>query len=448
MEMPITKPSIVSYADELNFNQLEDDLNNKQHNGFIRITAGSEEGYILYKNGKQVAASYDRFSKSEALEKIELSLAEKNTLIEVFDIRPSQVDYLLELNQPYTIKKESKTLDIIGELKKPGTISEPEPESVSESVPEPESVSESVPEPESVSESESVPEPDSESESVPEPEPDSESIPEPEPDSESIPEPESVSESVSKSDSLENGTLENGVVHENTDLPKNKLEEEKINSTLDVIETKESESFENLNIKNAVKNQEITLDTLSDKPGKPIQTVTPETSQNTISEVQKVNVGSKDTPGIVESDEVSQKIDEEPFADRSELLKKYGIKDIEEKDVEHLLESYKGGSINADDAEKIELTLMNRIKKSVLGIPKIQGTEVMVFLDTYHDLTGTINIITEYESQGIFSRIIGQSKTFDNLRRQIINIAEIEIKKSFRQYPDVVDKFDINVEFS
>jgi hypothetical protein len=91
---------------------------------------------------------------------------------------------------------------------------------------------------------------------------------------------------------------------------------------------------------------------------------------------------------------------------------------------------------------------MNRIKKSVLGIPKIQATEVMVFLDNYRELTGTINIITEYESQGFFSRMMGKSKTIDNLRRQIINIAEFEIKKSFRQYPEVIDKFDINVEFS
>jgi len=98
--------------------------------------------------------------------------------------------------------------------------------------------------------------------------------------------------------------------------------------------------------------------------------------------------------------------------------------------------------------EKVELVLMNTIKKSVLGVPKIRGTEVMVFLDNYKDLSGTINIIAEYESEGFFNRIMGQSRTANNLTRQIINIAEIAIKKSFRQYPEVVEKFDINVEFS
>jgi hypothetical protein len=185
--------------------------------------------------------------------------------------------------------------------------------------------------------------------------------------------------------------------------------------------------------------------------------VTPDPSPKSTSKVHEVDEGSieiiSSQSEVDESrEDASSKIEEEPqeepLVDRSELLKKYGIKDVDEKDVENLLESYKGGSISDDDAEKIELTLMNRIKKSVLGIPKIQGTEVMVFLDNYRDLSGTINIITEYESQGIFSRIRGQSKTVDNLKRQIINIAEIEIKKSFRQYPEVIDKFEINVEFS
>ena len=49
------------------------------------------------------------------------------------------------------------------------------------------------------------------------------------------------------------------------------------------------------------------------------------------------------------------------------------------------------------------------------------------------DRSGTINIIAEYESEGFFNRIMGQSRTANNLTRQIINIAEIAIKKSFRQ---------------
>ena len=66
-------------------------------------------------------------------------------------------------------------------------------------------------------------------------------------------------------------------------------------------------------------------------------------------------------------------------------MKKYGIKDIQEEEVENILDSYKGGEISDENVEKIELTLMNKIKKSILGIPKIKGAEVMVFLDNGDD---------------------------------------------------------------
>ena len=133
--------------------------------------------------------------------------------------------------------------------------------------------------------------------------------------------------------------------------------------------------------------------------------------------------------------------------DRSELMKKYGIKDIQEEDVTNILESYKGGSVSDEDVEKIELTLMNKIKKSTLSIPKIRGAEIMVFLDNAERLTGKVNIIIESESQGFLSRIMGDSNKA-NLERQIIEISQIEIRKSFRKYPEIVDDFNINVEIS
>jgi hypothetical protein len=166
-------------------------------------------------------------------------------------------------------------------------------------------------------------------------------------------------------------------------------------------------------------------------------------------EVTETSTNSEPVEGVGSSkSSETEEVEEELPADRSELLKKYGIKEVQEEQVEGLLQTYKGGIIDDEDVEKVELVLMNTIKKSVLGVPKIRGTEVMVFLDNYKDLSGTINIIAEYESQGFINRIMGQSRTANNLTRQIINIAEIAIKKSFRQYPEVVEKFDINVEFS
>ena len=117
MEMPITKPSMVSYADELDFQKLVEDLDKEGKNGFIRVTSGPEEGYILFKNGKQIAASYAENSKLDALEKIYSAIESSKTLIEVFDVGPAQVDYLLDLNKPYKIEEGTNVYDIIGELK-------------------------------------------------------------------------------------------------------------------------------------------------------------------------------------------------------------------------------------------------------------------------------------------------------------------------------------------
>ena len=393
---------MVSYADELDFQKLIGDLDKEGKNGFIRVTSGSEEGYILFKNGKQVAASYDEYSTLDALEKIFFAVDNSRTLIEVFDIGPAQVDYLLDLNKPYTIQEDTNVFDVIGELKETSEeISEPE------SDPDPEPELESEPEPESEPESE----PELESESEPEPEPVSETVSEPlsesELESESEPEAEPVSEpepEVKKPESIES-------VPEVEEKP---LVSEK--------PSKQSEYLENsLKSEEPVVKEEVT-----------------ETSTN-----------SEPVEGVGSSkSSETEEVEEELPADRSELLKKYGIKEVQEEQVEGLLQTYKGGIIDDEDVEKVELVLMNTIKKSVLGVPKIRGTEVMVFLDNYKDLSGTINIIAEYESQGFINRIMGQSRTANNLTRQIINIAEIAIKKSFRQYPEVVEKFDINVEFS
>jgi hypothetical protein len=72
----------------------------------------------------------------------------------------------------------------------------------------------------------------------------------------------------------------------------------------------------------------------------------------------------------------------------------------------------------------------------------------MVFLDNTNGLSGHVNIIIESESQGFLSKLRGESKDADNLKRQIINISQIEIRKSFRKYPEIVNEFDINVEMN
>ncbi|MEG3224346.1 MAG: hypothetical protein BME94_02170 [Methanobacteriales archaeon Met13] len=384
MEMPITKPSMVSYADELEFSQLLEDFQKNKKNGFLRVTFVSEDGYLLFKNGKQVAASYDNLSKLDAIEKIKSVMEDDNTLVEIFDVRPSHVDYLMDLNKPYILEKGSAIEDVIGKLKKSN--GKPEPEKV-----ETTSVAEEKPE--------------------------------------------------------EENSL---AVEEKPPVVEAQIEEPVVLKDPPVVEEKPpAESSELEKAPGQVKT-DISSEAAS------VTSSTPETVDKT--PINSATLEEKVTEAIspveeshqdeIEASEEEEEAEPAPV-DRLELLKKYGIRDIDESDVEKLLDSYKGGYMSDDDVEKIELTLMNRVKKSILGLPRVKGTEVMVFLDNAGgDLKGNINLIMEYQSQGLFSRIRGESKEIGNLKRQVVGITHIEIRKIFREYPEIVDKFDVNIEIS
>ena len=190
---------------------------------------------------------------------------------------------------------------------------------------------------------------------------------------------------------------------------------------------------------------ELLNDSIGDEKGKSEEVIALEVEKTVEEKKPEPEI---EKPQYLEENEFIEPGFEVESVDRNQLMKKYGLKDVGEQEVDNILETYKGGSLSADDVEKIELTLMNKIKKSILGIPKIKGTEVMVFLDNTAELSGTINIITEYESKGLLSRIMGESKDVGNLRRRIINITQIEVKKSFRGYPEIIDDFEINVDIS
>ena len=363
MELPITRPSMISYADELNFNELLGELKSKKYNGFIRITAGSQEGHILFKEGIQIAASYDKDSKIDAINKIKSATDNSSTLVEVFDLRDSQVNYLKDINKAYLFTSGSEVDNKLEELKKTRSKEEIE-----------------------------------------------------------TPLPEEKSETIE--------TPQTGKKPEIIESPLLKENESFLPEIKEDVEGETDVSVDNENVRNKLKS----ISQMKSNPVKePQQEVEIKPNANMSHEV---NAETK-----------AEEIEAES-TNRAELMKKYGLKDVGDEEVENILESYKGGSLSDEDIEKIELTLMNKIKKSILSIPKIKGTEVMVFLENASELTGTINIITEYESKGFLSRFMGESKDLDNLKKQIINITQIEIKKSFRGYPEIVDNFKINVEVS
>ncbi len=460
MDLPITRPSMICYADEIEFSKFLKDLSAKRHNGFIRITLGSDEGFILFKKGKEIAASYDRLTRVDAIEKIKEAMDDNSTILEIFDVRPSQIDFFMDMNKPYLIGSDA--YDLIEELKKskevnivPPTAPEPKP------VPKPKPVSEAITKTESAEEVKPV-----KSESVEEVIPvKSESVEEVVPvKSESVEEvvpvkSESVEEVVPvKSESTGEEPISKPVletvsppVTDSNESENLKQREPNISEQAIITETEAETINEDVNELNTSK----TLDKPVNEPV--VQSVPEPERLDTIVEpsgsVSKNNTIIENSNSTLKSTESNQNESESienaemPPMDRSALMRKYGIKEIQEEDVVNLLESYKGGSVSDEDVEKIELTLMNKIKKSILAIGKIKGAEVMVFLDNTDGLSGKVNMIIESESKGFLSRLIGDSNNI-NLERQIKEISQIEIRKSFRKYPEIVEKFEVNVEIS
>lgn len=416
MDLPITKPSTISYAEDCDFKEILNKLSSNNHNGFIRVTEGNDEGFILFKNGKEIAASYERFSRIDAINKIQAAMNEDSTLIEIFDVRESQIDFLMEINQPYILGSEA--YKIIDELKMVNT-PEPQPKTVPKPNPVPETIKES------------------------------------ERSEKSRVENESNLISASKTVEMEDVHPQekvNLIETVKSDLSTNHdTEEISPNDTTTLGPETDIKDLEDSEIIQESDNElETNLSSSEPKINADEDNILTEEISSTESTPENISATSdvKSNDLTLEESENSEmpEIDPEPL-DRTELLRKYGIKDIQDEDVENILESYKGGSVSDEDVEKIELTLMNRIKKSILGIPKIKGAEVMVFLENSRELTGKVNIFIETESKGFLSRIMGDSNEM-KLEKQIIDMSQIEIRKSFRKYPEIVEKFEVNVEIS
>lgn len=409
MDLPIKKPSMVSYADDLDFLKVLEDISKKNHNGFIRVTSGSEEGYILFSNGEEVAVSYGDYLKSDAIERIKSAMDKEDTLVELFNVKKSQINFLMDLNKRYLLNSD---FDVITELKK-------SEEPVEETKTGKRTVKNSI----------------------------------------------EKGRAGDKSEKLQVNEINSEMLRFET-VNSSKTEQIQPIESAEPLEPVESikplDSSEKMESTNSVDSAEVLKHV---GPEERQVTVDYSEDMNNFLEYQKPDVEAEEleesgnseldhdgiTSQVAESGEkiVGNNVQRKaPPLDRSALMKKYGIKEIDEDDVENILQSYKGGHVSEEDVDKIELTLMNKIKKSIFGIPKIGGAEVMVFLDNSRGLSGKVSVIIEYESKGFLSRMIGESKDINNLKRQVVNIIQIEIRKNFREYPEIIDKFDIDVEVS
>ncbi len=327
MDLPITRPSMMCYADEIEFPEFLKDLSAKKHNGFIRITSGSDEGFIFFKKGKEIAASYDRHSRVDAIEKIKDAMDDTKTLIEIFNVRLSQIDFFMDMNKPYIIGSDA--YDLIDELKRSKEVNNTEPAPEPKAVPKPKPVSEAIRESEIVS----TPVKPIKTEAIEE-KLISESVLPPVKDyteSENLSETETVNpKPISNS-----GTVKEGVPENNDSGTIKKL----LNETKPVDEPVGESILEPVKSE-PVKSEIIELSAAVSSTDTPAD-------ENLNSTLESSESNQNETKSKEELEDA-----EMPPMDRSELMKKYGIKEIQEEDVDNILESYKGGSISDEDLKK------------------------------------------------------------------------------------------------
>jgi hypothetical protein len=151
---------------------------------------------------------------------------------------------------------------------------------------------------------------------------------------------------------------------------------------------------------------------------------------------------------LEDSDEPEQEleedsIEEEDLSERYNLLEKYGLREMDDEDVDELLGRRNGNSLNNKEIESLEIVLAKKIYHAIMSMPTIKKAAVEVFIENDIELYGIVNIIVEYEPKGFLNRIIGSSNNDD---AKTIEVTQIEIIEIFEDSPEIVENFEINVE--
>ncbi len=172
----------------------------------------------------------------------------------------------------------------------------------------------------------------------------------------------------------------------------------------------------------------------------------PESNEELIVNDNLKEFGRGDRELKAEKIEWEEEISEELKLDRSALLAKYNLKDVND-DVEEILHRF-DQSVYDEDVEKIEKKLTDRITTSALSHPKVQWVNVLVFFNE-GELEGNIKIFAEYADKGLLNRIRSENNE-RRLEFELIQAALYEVWDVFTTLGINIDnldsKLDVEVE--
>ena len=132
------------------------------------------------------------------------------------------------------------------------------------------------------------------------------------------------------------------------------------------------------------------------------------------------------------------------FSKRNNLLEKYGLKDMDEEEIEELLGSYDRDGLNNKELESMERVLSKRLHSIIMSVHAIKKAAVEVFMDYSDELRGIVTVIVEYEHNGFLNRIVGHSNS--GINAEIIELTQREINELFKNSPELAGNFEIDVE--
>ncbi len=169
------------------------------------------------------------------------------------------------------------------------------------------------------------------------------------------------------------------------------------------------------------------------------------TRRNTvdIKDIEKLKASLEDKP---DEELNNNSMSEEELEERCNLLEKYGLKEMEESDVEELLGTKKSNVLDNKELENMERVLSKNIYNSINSLPSIKKASVEVFVENDDELYGIVNTIIECAPGSFLGRIMGSSSK-ENIYYEAIETAQNEIMEYFDSCPEVVNNFQINVEF-
>ncbi len=131
--------------------------------------------------------------------------------------------------------------------------------------------------------------------------------------------------------------------------------------------------------------------------------------------------------------------------DRSALMEKFNLKDVQEDDVDHILQNF-DRTILDEDVEEIETQLAEKIKNSLLSHKKMEWVNVLVFFNE-EELEGSIKIFAEYVDGGLLTRF--RSDDIQRLELELMQLALYDVWDVFTtlgvNIDDLESKLDIEV---